>query len=46
MSMESNYGCMEGLVGDRRKELSFEELAELHNEEAADSVEGRGGQGQ
>ena len=41
MSMESNYGCMEGLVEDRRKEL-----AELHNEEAADSVEGRGGQGQ
>jgi hypothetical protein len=34
MGLEMNKKDVEELVEDHRKELSFEELAELHNEEA------------
>jgi hypothetical protein len=34
MGLEMNEGDMEVLAVDHRKELSFEEVTELHNEEA------------
>jgi len=42
MGLEMNKEDVEELVEDHRKELSFEELAELHNEEAEDSCRGQG----